>query len=117
LTTYDAGTVTVKFHWSAASGTGNAKWDVAARAFGDDDAIDQALGTEQTSGTDTLLATNDMHVTATTSALTIAGTPAANKPTYFQITRDVGTDTLNADAKLLGCTIEFTESTTEPSAQ
>jgi hypothetical protein len=116
-TTYDAGTITAKFNWTCATGTGNVKWDIAARAFADDDALDQALGTEQSSGTDALLTTGDMHITATTSALTIGGTPAANRPTYFQITRDVGTDTLSADAKLLGVTIEYTESATEPSAQ
>lgn len=96
-------------------GPGTATWSISARALGDGDAIDQALGTAQ-AVTDTLLSANQMHVTATTSAMTIAGTPAANKPVYWQITRDVA-DTLNADARLLGVTIEYTESSTEPSAQ
>jgi hypothetical protein len=114
-TAYDAGTITAKFHWTAASGSGTATWSISARALGDGDAIDQALGTAQ-AVTDTLLSANQMHITSTTSAMTIAGTPAANKPVYWQITRDVA-DTLNADARLIGVTIEYTESATEPSAQ
>ena len=114
--TWDAGTITFKAHWTASAGTGTAKWDFAARGYADDDAIDQALGTEQGS-TDTLLATGDMHISPTTSALTVGGTPAANRPVYIQVARDVATDTLNADAKLIGVTIEYTESATEPSAQ
>lgn len=114
---YNASTITLKFHWTAASSSGTVKWDVAGRCFADDDAMDQALGTEQTASADTLSATGDMHVTGTTPALTMAGAPAANRPCYFQITRDVAGDTLAADAKLLGVTIEYTELTTEPSAQ
>lgn len=114
---WNAGTVTAKFHWTAASSTGTVEWDIAARGFADDDAMDQALGTEQTAGADTLLAVGDMHVSPTTPALTVGGSPAANRPIYFQVTRDVAVDTLAADAKLLGVTIEFTESATEPAAQ
>jgi hypothetical protein len=115
--TYNAGTLTAKFHWTCAAGTGNVKWDIAARCYSDDDAIDQALGTEQTAGTDALLAVGDMHISPTTPALTVGGTAVANRPIYFQVTRDTATDTLSADAKLLGVTIEYTESATEPSAQ
>jgi hypothetical protein len=115
--TWDASTVTLKCHWTASAGSGTVKWDVAARCFVDDDAIDQALGTEGTTGADTLITANDMHISATSGAVTIGGTPTANRPIYFTISRDVGGDTLTADALLLGATIEFTESATEPSAQ
>jgi hypothetical protein len=116
-TAYDGGTITFKPRWTAASGSGTVKWDFAARSYADDDAIDQALGTEQTTGTDTLLTAGDMHVSPTTPALTPAGTPAANRDMYVQIARDVAGDTLSADAVLLGVTIEYTESATEPAAQ
>lgn len=105
---WDAGTVTAKFHWTALSSSGTVKWDIAGRCFTDDAALDQALGTEQTAGADTLLATGDMHITATTPAITVAGTATANRPVYFQVTRDVA-DTLAADALLLGVTLEYTE--------
>jgi hypothetical protein len=113
---YAGGTVTAKFHWTAASGSGTVIWKIGGRCFADDDAIDQAIGTEQ-SVTDTLLAAGDVHVTSTTSAITLAGTPAANRPIYFKITRDSTTDTLAVDAKLLGVTIEYAESSAEPAAQ
>jgi hypothetical protein len=111
-TAYDGGTITFKPRWTSASGTGTVKWDFAARAYADDDPLDAALGTEQSTGTDTLLAAGDMHVSPTTPALTPAGTPAAGRDMYVQITRDV-----NADAVLLGVTVEYNESSTEPVAQ
>lgn len=114
---WGAGTVTAKFHWTAASGTGTVKWDIAARGYTDDDALDQALGTEQTASADTLIATNDMHVSGTTPAITVGGSVAAGRPVYFQVTRDVGGDDLTGDARLLGVTLQYTESTTEASAQ
>jgi hypothetical protein len=109
--------LTAKFHWTAASGTGTVKWDIVGRCYNDNDDIDQAFGTEATSGADTFLAANKMHVTATTGAFNPIGTVIGSRPIYFQVARDVATDTLNADARLLGVTIEYTESATEPAAQ
>ena len=111
---WNAGTVKVKFYWTAASGSGTAKWDIAGQSYADSDAIDQALGTEQ-GVTDTLLTANDMHITSATSALTIADA-TAGEPVYLQITRDVATDTLVVDAQLIGCMIQYQESSTEQSA-
>ncbi|WP_396275068.1 hypothetical protein [Hyphomonas sp.] len=106
---YNNGTITARFYWTASTGSGAVVWGCQGRAFGDDDALDQASGTAQTV-TDTLLATNDMHVSGATSAITIAGTPAANKPILLQIYRDADAagDTLAADARLLGVEITFT---------
>ena len=112
----NAGVIKVKCFWTAASGSGTVKWDIAARAYANDDAIDQALGTEQTASADTFIAANDMHITAATPDLTIGGTAVAGEPIYFQIARDVAGDTLGVDARLIGCMIQYTESTTEPSA-
>lgn len=114
---WNAGTITAKFHWTAASGTGTVKWDIAARGFTDDDALDQALGTEQTATADTLIAAGDTHISATTPAITVAGSVIANRPIYFQVTRDTGGDTLDADARLIGVTLEYMERPAETSAQ
>jgi len=106
---YNAGTVTAKFHWTADSGSGGVVWALSGRAYADDDALDTAQGTAQ-SVADTLLAAGDMHITAATSAITIGGTPAANRPVVFEVCRlnNDASDTLAVDARLLGVEITFT---------
>jgi len=105
---YNNSTITARFYWTAASGSGDVIWGLQGRAYADDDALDTAHGTAQTA-TDTLLAADDMHVSAATSAVTIGGTPAANTPIQFQVYRDAdaGGDTLAVDARLLGVEIIF----------
>jgi hypothetical protein len=105
---YNNSTITARFYWTAASGSGDVIWGLQGRAFANDDALDTAHGTAQTA-TDTLLAADDMHVSAATSAVTIGGTPAANTPIQFQVYRDAdaGGDTLAVDARLLGVEIIF----------
>jgi hypothetical protein len=105
---YNLSTVTARFYWTTSTGSGAVIWGLQGRAYADDDALDTAFGTTQTV-TDTLLATNDMHVTSATSAITIAGTPAANRPILFQLYRDATAagDTIGSDARLLGVEILF----------
>lgn len=106
---WNEGTVQFIPIWSAASGTGGVVWALQGVALSDDDPLDTAFGTEQTS-TDTLIATGDVHVGPTSAAITIAGTPAVGDIVFFQIKRNVsdGSDTLNADARLLGVVLLFT---------
>jgi hypothetical protein len=106
---YNNGTVTARFYWTAASGSGGVAWAIQGRAFANDDALDTAAGTAQLV-TDTLIAANDMHITSATSAVTIGGTPAANTPIQFTIYRDVSdaADDLAVDARLLGVEIIYT---------
>lgn len=108
---YNAGTVTGRFYWTASSGSGAVVWGLQGLAYSDDDALDTATGTAQTV-TDTLLAANDMMISGATSAITIGGTPGANKAVQFQIYRDAdaGGDTLAVDARLLGVEISYTSS-------
>jgi hypothetical protein len=106
---YNAGTVTAVFYWTAASGSGDVVWGLQAMSGGNDDALDIAYGTAQ-EVTDTLIAAGDVHVTAATSAITIAGTPAAGDFVNFRVYRKAadGADTLAADARLLGVRVTFT---------
>jgi hypothetical protein len=106
---WNESTVTFQACWTAASGTGGVAWDLAGLALSDDDALDQAFGTEQVV-TDTLIATGDVHWTAESSAITIAGTPAANDLVIFRVRRVPanGSDTLNADAKLIAIRLFIT---------
>ena len=106
---WDNGTIKFIPYWTAGSGTGGVVWALQGVALSDDDALDTAFGTEQTS-TDTLIATGDVHRGPQSSAITIAGTPADGDIIVLQIKRNVsdGSDTLTADAKFLGLSIEIT---------
>ena len=108
-TWWNASTVTVQFIWTAASGTGAVVWAAQGIAFSDDDAMDTAYGTEQTA-TDTLITAVDDHHSPVTSAITIAGTPAAGDLVCLRFKRnpaDAG-DTLNADARLIAVRVRWT---------
>jgi hypothetical protein len=111
---WNAGTVKAKFYWTAAAGTGTVTWALKGGSLADDDVLDTAYGTAQ-SVTDTLIATTDLHITAATAAITIAGSPAGDDLCYFEVSRDIA-DTLSADARLVGIKLQYTESSTEPTA-
>jgi len=106
---WDEGTLTFVPVWTAASGSGGVVWTFQARAFSNDDALDAAHSGSVTS-TDSLIATGDLHRGPETSALTVAGTPAANDFVNIIVFRNPsdGSDTLNADAKLMGVEVFFT---------
>lgn len=104
---WNAGTLTFKAAWTADSGSGTVTWGLQCRSYANDDAIDATWGTAQTSG-DTLIATGDMHYSAVSSAITPAGTPAAGELVQFRVYRDIS-DTLTADALLLGLKIYYTK--------
>ena len=99
---YDGGTVTAYFVWTNASGltTETAVWGIKARAYADSDAIDQAFGSEVTTS-DTWLAQNDVHISATSTAVTIGGSPAANQWAVFNVARKTASDNLTGDARLV----------------
>lgn len=105
---YNYGTITARFYWTASSGSGGVAFGLRGRAYADDDALDAAQGTGQVT-TDTFIVADDLHVTAATSAITLAGTPAANRPVQFEIYRQVSnaSDTLGVDARLLGVEVIF----------
>jgi len=111
---WNEGTVTFAPIWTAASGSGGVVWALQGIALSDDDALDTAYGTEQTS-TDTLITALDVHVGPTSSAITIGGTPAVGDWVSFQIKRNVsdGSDTLGVDALLMGVVIFFTTNSSE----
>lgn len=102
---------TVKFtpYWTYASSSGGVVWALQGYAFSNDDALDTAFGTEQTS-TDTAITAADVHVGPQSSAITINGTPADSDYIHFQVKRNPSdsSDTLGSDALLLGITLEIT---------
>lgn len=104
---WNEGTVTFIPYWTAASGSGTVVFELAGNASSNDEALDTAVGTAQSS-TDTFIAANDCHIGPQSSAITIGGTPAPGDLVYFEITRDVATDTLGVDAQLIGIQLLIT---------
>ena len=116
---WDGGTLKAKFYWkSSNTDTGDVQWKIASVAHADSGALDTAFGTAVAVGTDDVgLGTdNDLHITAATAAMTVAGTPAEGELVIFQIMRDVSGDNYNADAHLMGVLIQYRETATASAA-
>lgn len=101
---WNNGTITAKVYWTASAGTGTVQWGISGGTYSNDDSLTIAFGTSQTVD-DTLISTNDLHITDVTSAITLSGTPADADFIALQISRNPASDTLNSDAKLLGIVI------------
>ena len=108
---WNLSTLTFQPVWSHASTTTNfgVVWELAAVARSDDDPGDVAFGTAQSS-TDTGGTTNDIYIGPESSAITVAGTPAAGDTVQFQLARapDNGSDTMAIDARLHGIRLFYT---------
>jgi hypothetical protein len=108
---WDEGTVSFVPVWSHAATATNfgVVWGLDAVAVSDDDALDVAFGTAQTS-TKTGGTTNDVYQGPESAAITIAGTPAAGDLVMFRIHRDPanGSDTMAIDARLHGVLLLYT---------
>ena len=108
---WNEGTITYQCFWTpSTTNTGNCIFGLQGVACGDSDTIDVAFGTA-INITDAGIGTvEDQQVSAVSSAVTIAGSPAVDQQTYFQIFRDAnaGADTYTGVARLLGIKIFFT---------
>lgn len=111
---WNEGTVTFSPAWSHAATTVNfgVVWSLQGVAVSDDDTMNSAYGTIQTS-TDTGGTTNDLYHGPESSAITIAGTPAAEDTVFFRVSREVanGSDNMAIDARLHGITLYITRAT------
>ena len=108
---WNEGTVTYQVYWSpSTTNTGNAIFGVQGVACADGDTIDVAYGTA-IEVTDAGIGTvEDQQVTSESSAMTVAGSPAAGEQTYFQLYRDAadGSDTFTGECRVLGVKIFYT---------
>ena len=108
---WNEGTVTYQVFWTPSStNTGDCIFGLQGVSCGDSDTIDVAYGTAVTV-TDAGIGTiEDQQVSSVSSAVTIAGSPAVDQQTYFQLYRDAnaGGDTFSADARVLGIKIFYT---------
>ena len=108
---WNEGTVTYQVYWTPAStNTGDCIFGLQGVSCGDSDTIDVAYGTAVTVTDAGIGTVEDQQVSSASSAVTIAGSPAVDQLTYFQLFRDAnaGGDTFSADARVLGIKIFFT---------
>jgi|SRR3990172_2234407 len=105
---WDAGVIQFRYVWTNASGltTETVTFELSGRSFADSDAIDQAVGTP-VEVADTWLAQGDIHLSAWSGDVTLAGTLAAGQWVHFEIMRDVSEDTLTGDARLMDVEIRY----------
>jgi hypothetical protein len=108
---WNEGTITYQTYWSpSTTNTGNAIFGLQAVACADNDTIDVAYGTA-INITDAGIGTvEDQQITGESSAVTVAGSPAAGEQTYFQFFRDAadGSDTFTGECRVLGIKLFFT---------
>jgi hypothetical protein len=108
---WNEGTVTYQVFWTPSNtNTGNCLYLLAGVSCGDSDTIDIAYGTPVTITDAGIGTVEDQQVSAVSSAITIAGSPAVDQQTYFQLQRNAssGSDTFTGDARVLGIKIFFT---------
>ena len=107
---WNEGTITFQAFFTANStNTGTTSWALQGVALADNGDLNTAFGTAVAPTAKAMSGTaNDLAVTAESGAVTIAGSPSTDEYVFFQISRDVSADDLDADAKLLGIKIFFT---------
>jgi len=108
---WNLGTVTYQVFWSPSNtNTGNCIFGLQGVSCTEGDTADVAFGTA-IEVTDAGIATvEDVQMTAVSSAMTIAGSPADDDYTFFQLYRDAadGSDTFTGDARVLGIKLFYT---------
>jgi len=108
---WNLGTVTYQVFWTpSTTNTGDCIFGLQGVACGDNDTIDVAFGTAITVTDAGIGAVEDQQVTSASSGMTIAGSPADDQQTYFQLYRDAnaGGDTFTGVARVLGVKIFYT---------
>ena len=108
---WNEGTVTYKAYWtSETTDTDGVSWGLSGVALADDDSLNTAFGTEVVVDDANIGTAKELHITAESGAVTIAGSPAAGELCYFNVARVVGdsNDTAAEDAKLIGIKVFYT---------
>lgn len=107
---YTGGVIYANFEWThpASSSDFGVAFGLQGVSFSNDDTLDAAQGTGVLS-IDTGGTTSDLYISPTTTAITIAGTPAAGDLVNFRVYRlpSDGGDTLAVDAYLLGVMVWY----------
>ena len=108
---WNLGTVTYQVFWTpSTTNTGNCIFGLQGVSCTEGDTADVAFGTA-IEVTDAGIGTvEDVQMSAVSSDMTIAGSPADNDYTFFQLYRDAadGSDTFTGDARLMGIKLFYT---------
>ena len=108
---WNGGTVTFKAYWcSTATDTDGVSWGLRACGMNDNETTNLAFGTAAVVDDANQGAANELLITAESGAVTIAGTPADEDLTFFEIYRATAdsNDTAAEDARLLGIKLYYT---------
>ena len=76
----------------------HSKCFLSGRSLANDDAIDQAMGTA-VGVSDTWIADGDIHISAWSADVTLAGSPAGGQFVHLLLARDVDNDDLDCDGR------------------
>jgi len=108
---WNLGTITYQVFWSpSTTNTGNCIFGLQGVSCSEGDTADVAFGTA-IEVTDAGIGTvEDVQMSAVSSAMTIAGSPADDDQTFFQLYRDAadGSDTFTGEARVLGIKLFYT---------
>ena len=108
---WNLGTVTYQVFWSPGNtNTDNCIFGLQGVSCTEGDTADVVFGTAQ-EVTDAGIGTvEDVQMTSVSSAMTIAGSPADDDYTFFQLYRDAadGSDTFTGDARVMGVKLFYT---------
>jgi hypothetical protein len=108
---WNLGTVTYQVFWSPSNtNTGDCIFGLQGVSCTEGDTADVVFGTAQ-EVTDAGIGTiEDVQMSSASSAMTIAGSPADDDYTFFQLYRDAadGSDTFTGDARVLGIKLFYT---------
>jgi hypothetical protein len=108
---WNLGTVTYQVFWSPSNtDTGNCIFGLQGVSCSEGDTADVVFGTAA-EVTDAGIGTvEDVQMTSVSGAITIAGSPADDDYTFFQLYRDAadGSDTFTGDARVMGIKLFYT---------
>ena len=108
---WNLGTVTYQVFWTpSTTNTGNCIFGLQGVSCTEGDTADVVFGTAQ-EVTDAGIGTvEDVQMTSASSAMTIAGSPADDDQTFFQLYRDAadGSDSFTGEARVLGIKLFYT---------
>jgi len=108
---WNLGTVTYQVFWSPSNtNTDTCIWALQGLSCTEGDTADAVFGTAVEVTDDGIGTVEDVQMSAVSGAVTIAGSPADDDYTFFQIFRNAadGSDDFTGDARLLGIKLFYT---------